>query len=105
MSRTTKYILQAAVAVALTGSTAQCVQADEAEPDTYDRIWDYGKLYSSDEGIFRTFDLSGRLQAEAIWFDDYEDRVLFDEAGLFDYARVENKTIKAEIVLEEAEVA
>jgi lysine 2,3-aminomutase len=25
---------------------------------------------------------------EAIWFDDYEDRVLFDEAGLFDYARV-----------------
>jgi len=26
---------------------------------------------------------------KAIWFDDYEDRVLFDEAGLFDYARVE----------------
>lgn len=25
---------------------------------------------------------------EAMWFDDYEDRVLFDEAGLFDYARV-----------------
>jgi lysine 2,3-aminomutase len=25
---------------------------------------------------------------DAIWFDDYEDRVLFDEAGLFDYARV-----------------
>lgn len=24
----------------------------------------------------------------AIWFDDYEDRVLFDEAGLYDYARV-----------------
>jgi len=24
----------------------------------------------------------------AIWFDDYEDRVLFDEAGLFDYTRV-----------------
>jgi L-lysine 2,3-aminomutase len=24
----------------------------------------------------------------AMWFDDYEDRVLFDEAGLFDYARV-----------------
>jgi hypothetical protein len=22
---------------------------------------------------------------EALWFDDYEDRVLFDEAGLFDY--------------------
>ena len=25
---------------------------------------------------------------KAIWFDDYEDRVLFDEAGLYDYARV-----------------
>jgi len=25
---------------------------------------------------------------QALWFDDYEDRVLFDEAGLFDYARV-----------------
>ena len=33
---------------------------------------------------------------DAIWFDDYEDRVLFDEAGLYDYARVEEKTIKAE---------
>jgi len=26
---------------------------------------------------------------EAIWFDDYEDRVLYDEVGLYDYARVE----------------
>lgn len=26
---------------------------------------------------------------EAIWFDDYEDRVIFDEAGLYDYDRVE----------------
>jgi lysine 2,3-aminomutase len=25
---------------------------------------------------------------EALWFDDYADRVLFDEAGLFDYTRV-----------------
>ncbi len=25
---------------------------------------------------------------DAVWFDGYEDRVLFDEAGLFDYARV-----------------
>lgn len=25
---------------------------------------------------------------KALWFDDYEDRVLFDEAGLYDYARV-----------------
>lgn len=26
---------------------------------------------------------------EAIWFDDYADRVLFDEAGLFDYSRLD----------------
>jgi L-lysine 2,3-aminomutase len=26
---------------------------------------------------------------DAIWFDDYEDRVLFDEAGLFEYTRVD----------------
>jgi L-lysine 2,3-aminomutase len=26
---------------------------------------------------------------DAVWFDDYEDRVLFDEAGLYDYARVQ----------------
>lgn len=25
---------------------------------------------------------------EALWFDGYDDRVLFDEAGLYDYARV-----------------
>ena len=27
---------------------------------------------------------------DAIWFNDYEDRVLFDEAGLFNYARVKD---------------
>ena len=37
---------------------------------------------------------------DAIWFDDYEDRILFDEAGLYDYARVEEKTIKSEDTLE-----
>ena len=26
---------------------------------------------------------------EAIWFDDYADRVIYDEAGLFEYGRVE----------------
>jgi hypothetical protein len=31
---------------------------------------------------------------DAIWFDDYEDRVIFDEAGLFDYARVDKKTVE-----------
>ncbi|MDX2416325.1 MAG: hypothetical protein QNK19_02575 [Xanthomonadales bacterium] len=39
---------------------------------------------------------------DAIWFDDYEDRILFDEAGLYDYARVEKKTIKIEDPLQDA---
>jgi L-lysine 2,3-aminomutase len=26
---------------------------------------------------------------EAIWFDDYEDRVIYDEVGLYEYSRVE----------------
>ena len=26
---------------------------------------------------------------DALWFDGYDDRVLFDEAGLYDYSRVE----------------
>ena len=31
---------------------------------------------------------------DAIWFDDYEDRVLFDEAGLFDYQRVKKAPVE-----------
>jgi hypothetical protein len=30
---------------------------------------------------------------DAIWFDDYEDRVIFDEAGLYDYARIDKKKL------------
>jgi len=30
---------------------------------------------------------------EAVWFNDYDDRVLFDEAGLFEYSRVEKKPV------------
>ena len=33
---------------------------------------------------------------DAVWFDDYEDRVLFDEAGLYDYTRVESYRLQAE---------
>ncbi len=36
---------------------------------------------------------------DAIWFDDYEDRVIFDEAGLFDYTRIDKKIIEAEEAL------
>ncbi len=32
---------------------------------------------------------------DALWFDDYADRVLFDEAGLFDYSRVTNPSLAA----------
>jgi len=31
---------------------------------------------------------------DAIWFDDYADRVIFDEAGLFKYGRVDKKRIE-----------
>lgn len=31
---------------------------------------------------------------DAIWFDDYEDRVLFDEAGLFSYSRLKAARLK-----------
>ena len=30
---------------------------------------------------------------DAVWFDDYEDRVLFDEVGLYDYTRVQKTTV------------
>jgi hypothetical protein len=33
---------------------------------------------------------------DAIWFDDYEDRVIFDEAGLYEYARVDKKRIEVD---------
>jgi L-lysine 2,3-aminomutase len=33
---------------------------------------------------------------DAIWFDDYEDRVIYDEAGLYDYTRVDKKTVEIE---------
>ncbi len=31
---------------------------------------------------------------EALWFDDYEDRVLFDDAGLFDYVRFKSARLQ-----------
>ncbi len=31
---------------------------------------------------------------EAVWFDDYQDRVLFDEAGLYDYERVKKTPVE-----------
>ena len=30
-----------------------------------------------------------RRNPDAIWFDDYADRVIYDEAGLYDYGRVQ----------------
>ncbi|MGI9247861.1 MAG: KamA family radical SAM protein, partial [Woeseiaceae bacterium] len=39
---------------------------------------------------------------DAIWFDDYEDRVIFDEAGLYDYKRVDKKTVEIEDAMEAA---
>ena len=31
---------------------------------------------------------------DAIWFDDYEDRIIYDEAGLYDYTRVDKKKVE-----------
>lgn len=39
---------------------------------------------------------------DALWFDDYEDRVLFDEAGLFEYSRVQAKKVDLEELAKEA---
>ena len=36
---------------------------------------------------------------DAIWFDDYEDRVLFDEAGLFDYSRVVKRSLEVPLTV------
>ena len=33
---------------------------------------------------------------KAIWFNDYEDRIICDEVGLFDYKRVDNKLLKGD---------
>ncbi len=32
---------------------------------------------------------------DAVWFDGYDDRVLFDEAGLYEYSRVTNPSLAA----------
>jgi len=39
---------------------------------------------------------------EAIWFDDYADRVIFDEAGLFDYTRVDKERLEVPVTIESA---
>ncbi len=39
---------------------------------------------------------------DGLWFDDYADRVLFDEAGLFDYVRTQAKKVNLEEVAKEA---
>jgi L-lysine 2,3-aminomutase len=38
---------------------------------------------------------------KAIWFDDYADRVLFDEAGLYDYTRVNFRGTKSQSFVSE----
>jgi len=36
---------------------------------------------------------------EALWFDDYADRVIYDEAGLFDYSRVEKSRAEVPVTI------
>ncbi len=42
---------------------------------------------------------------DAIWFDGYEDRVIYDEAGLFDYSRVEAQKVEVPLSLGTAAVS
>jgi phosphate-selective porin OprO and OprP len=38
----------------------------------YDRVWSHAKLYESDQGLLRSFALSGRLQGEAYYIEQDE---------------------------------
>ena len=59
---------------------APAVQGASSTPDSsYDRIWGYGTLYEDKgDGWIQKVALSGRLQAEAAWFD--ADEGDFDDA-------------------------
>ena len=57
-----------AIACSLTLSAAAGEANDN--PSTYDRLWDHAALYNKPgTGILQSLSLSGRLQAEAAWFD------------------------------------
>ena len=63
-------------AAAVVMATAGCALADEESG--YDRFWRHATLYeNADEGLVRSVALSGRLQAEAMYFDadqgDFDD--------------------------------
>lgn len=58
-------------------ATAGCALADEESG--YDRFWRHATLYeNADEGLVRSVALSGRLQAEAMYFD--ADQEHFDDS-------------------------
>jgi phosphate-selective porin OprO/OprP len=66
--------IRSAAAIVLAG--AGCALADEESG--YDRFWRHATLYeNADEGLVRSVALSGRLQAEAMYFDadqgDFDD--------------------------------
>jgi len=58
---------------------AGAAASGEQSGSAYDRVWDYASLYESYDGPVRSFALSGRAQADAIWFDadegDFDDMV------------------------------
>lgn len=57
---------------ALLCALACCFTAPEGfteEPSAYDRLWSHATLYRDPEGPLQKLALSGRLQAEAAWFD------------------------------------
>lgn len=64
--------------VFITALTAVAVTpATDADDSDYDRVWQHANLYQSESGTLRSLALSGRLQADASYFDadegDFDD--------------------------------
>ena len=58
-------------------------------PGTEDGVIIFKILRSAASAPHRGKVCIARRNPDAIWFDGYADRVVMDEAGLFDYSRVE----------------
>ena len=61
-------------------------------PGTEDGVLIFKILRSAGDARYKGKVCIVRRNPDAIWFDDYADRVIYDEAGLFDYQRVKKKT-------------
>jgi len=74
------------------GKTEVCAVTDgpiPGVPGTEDGVIIFKILRSAASAPHRGKVCIARRNPDAIWFDGYADRVVMDEAGLFDYSRVE----------------